>query len=89
MVARGALKILGRARFLTGEKSLLQLEGDTLAREIVVHFSDGTTLNVSHVHEADLSDALSKGARVVTLRDSTGARSLVSTAHIVRVELRG
>ena len=60
-----------------------------MAREIVVHFSDGTTLTLSHLHESELSDALSKGARVVTLRDSTGARSLVNTAHIVRVELRG
>lgn len=73
---------------LAGGQPLWQLE-DTLAREIVVHFSDGTTLTLSHLHEAELSDALSKGARVVTLRDNTGARSLVNTAHIVRVELRG
>lgn len=79
---------MGWPEFPAGEQSLWQLE-DTLAREIVVHFSDGTTLTVSHLHEAELSDALSKGARVVTLRDSTGARSLVNAAHIVRVELRG
>jgi hypothetical protein len=60
-----------------------------LAREIVVHFSDGTKLTVSSTHEAELSDAISKGAHAVTLRDNAGARNIVNTAHIVRVELRG
>jgi hypothetical protein len=39
-----------------------------VAREIVVHFSDGTALTVSCTHEAELSDAIFKGARAVTLR---------------------
>ena len=52
--------LLGEPEFLAGEKPLLAAGGH-LAREIVVHFSDGTTLTLSHVHEAELSDALSKG----------------------------
>jgi hypothetical protein len=59
-----------------------------MAREIVVHFSNGTALTVSKEHEAELNDALSKGGKAVTLRDSTGARVVVNVSHIVRVELR-
>jgi hypothetical protein len=59
-----------------------------LAREIIVHLTDGTVLNVSKEHETELQDALSKSSPVVTLRDNTSARNLVNTAHIVRVELR-
>jgi Protein of unknown function (DUF3107) len=59
-----------------------------LAREIVVHLSDGTSLNVSREHEQDLQEALTKASHAVTLRDSSGGRNLVNTAHIVRVELR-
>jgi hypothetical protein len=66
----------------------LLLGGNLVAREIVVHLSDGTALNVSKEHEADLHDALSKASRAVTLRDRRGVRNLVNTAHIVRVELR-
>ena len=53
-----------------------------------MHLSNGTTLNVSKEHEHDLQDAMTKASRAVTLRDSSGARNLVNTAHIVRVELR-
>lgn len=59
-----------------------------MAREIIVHLSNGETMTVAKEHEAELTDALNKGAKSVTLRDSTGARSLVNAAHIVRVELR-
>lgn len=59
-----------------------------MAREIVVQLSDGTSSIVSKEHENDLRDALSKPSRAITLRDSRGARNLVNTAHIVRVELR-
>lgn len=59
-----------------------------MACEIVVHFSDGAALNVSKEHEHDLQDALTKGSPAVTVRDSSGSRNLVNTAHIVRVELR-
>jgi hypothetical protein len=59
-----------------------------LAREIVVHLADGTALNVSNTQEAELTDALSKASHAVTLRESTGARSIVNTAHIIRIELR-
>ena len=59
-----------------------------MAREIVVHLSDGTSLNVSKEHEHDLQDAITKASRAVTLHDSSGARNVVNTAHIVRVELR-
>lgn len=59
-----------------------------MAREIIVHLSDGTALNVGKEHETDSHDALTKASRAVTLRDRSGARSLVNIAHIVRVELR-
>jgi hypothetical protein len=59
-----------------------------MAREIVVHLSDGSALSVSKEHEAELNDALTKGGSAVTLRDSTGARVLVNVSHIIRVELR-
>ena len=62
--------------------------GEYLAREITVHLSDGTALTVSKGHESELHDALTKSSAAVTLRDSTGARSLVNVSHIVRVELR-
>ncbi len=59
-----------------------------MTREIIVHLSNGTSLSVSKDHEGDLQDALTKASRAITLRDSSGARNLVNTAHIVRVELR-
>ena len=70
-------------------RGIVSLPGELhLAREIVVHLSDRTTLSVGSTSEGELSDAMSKGSRVVTLRDSSGTRNLVNTAHIVRVELR-
>jgi hypothetical protein len=62
--------------------------GTPLAREIVVHLSDGTRLNVSKEHEAELQDALNKTSKMITLRDSTGARNFVNAKHIVRAEIR-
>jgi hypothetical protein len=59
-----------------------------LAREITVHLSDGTALTVSKENETELHDALTKAGKLVTLRDNSGARSLVNVSHIVRVELR-
>ena len=58
-----------------------------MARDIVVHLSNGEKLTVSKEHEADLNDALTKHTGVVTLRHGS-AKTLVNTAHIVRVEVR-
>jgi hypothetical protein len=66
----------------------LFLGGTALAREIIVHFTDGSKLTVSKEHESELLDALSKSSKMLTLRDSTGSRNLVNTAHIIRAELR-
>jgi hypothetical protein len=59
-----------------------------VAREIVVHFSNGSSLTVAKECEAELQDALSKGTKSVLLRDTTGARNIANVSHIVRVELR-
>lgn len=59
-----------------------------MAREIVVHLSDGTKLDVSKEHESELQDALNKSSNMITLRDGSGARNFVNTTHIVRVEIR-
>jgi len=59
-----------------------------LAREIVAHLYDGTARTVSKEHEAEPSEALTKSGKPVTLRDSTGARSIANVFHIARVELR-
>lgn len=59
-----------------------------MAREIIVHLSNGTSLTVSKEHEQDLSDALGKTSGAVAVRDATGARNIVNVAHIVRVEMR-
>lgn len=59
-----------------------------MAREIIVHFADGTSLTVSKEHEPDLQEAMTKASRAVTLRDSTGTRNIVNVAQIVRIELR-
>ena len=59
-----------------------------MAREIVVYLTDGSNLTVSKEHEAELTDAMTKSSHAVTLRDNTGARNIVNSANIVRIELR-
>jgi hypothetical protein len=60
----------------------------SLARELVVHLSDGTKLTVSKENESDLREALNKASRAVLIRDNTGSQNIVNVNHIVRVELR-
>ena len=52
-----------------------------MAREVMVRLSNGDVLTISKEHEAELSDAMSKDARAITVRDHTGARRLLNVGR--------
>lgn len=58
-----------------------------MAREGILHLSDGTSVALGPAQARELEDALSKPSTFIKVRDASGAQSLVNVSHIVRLEL--
>lgn len=59
-----------------------------MAREGILHLSDGSSVALGSAQAHEVEDALRKPSAFITVRDTAGAQNLVNVSHIVRLELR-
>ena len=59
-----------------------------MARVGILHLSDGSSVDLGPAQARELEGTLSKASKFITIRDSSGAQSIVNVSHIIRLELR-